>query len=70
MVRGQRRKFGQDTGVTEEKCHGIFNDHSESGPRFNVSSPLLLNAEGASTRETDLFPMHARWCPRGSRKGA
>ncbi len=21
-----------------EKCHGIFNDHRESGPRFNVSS--------------------------------
>ncbi len=21
-----------------EKCHGIFNDHSESGPRFNISS--------------------------------
>ncbi len=21
-----------------EKCHGIFNDHIESGPRFNVSS--------------------------------
>ncbi len=20
-----------------EKCHGIFNDHRESGPRFNVS---------------------------------
>ncbi len=21
-----------------EKCHVIFNDHRESGPRFNVSS--------------------------------
>ncbi len=21
-----------------EKCHGFFNDHGESGPRFNVSS--------------------------------
>jgi len=21
-----------------EKCHGILNDHKESGPRFNVSS--------------------------------
>ncbi len=35
-------EFGQDTGVTPllfyEKCHGIFNDHRESGPRFNVSS--------------------------------
>ncbi len=30
------------TGVTPllfyEKCHGIFNDHRESGPRFNISS--------------------------------
>ncbi len=29
MLRGQRGNFGQD---------GIFNDHRESGPRFNVSS--------------------------------
>ncbi len=21
-----------------EKCHGIFNDHRESGPLFNISS--------------------------------
>ncbi len=38
----QRREFGQDTGVTPllfyDECHGIFNDHRESGPRFNVSS--------------------------------
>jgi len=36
----QRREFGQDTGVTpllfNKKCHGILNDHRESGPRFNV----------------------------------
>ncbi len=25
-----------------EKCHGIFNDHRESGPRFNVSSERQL----------------------------
>ncbi len=25
-----------------EKCHGIFNDHRESGPRFNVSSEYCL----------------------------
>ncbi len=25
-----------------EKCHGIFNDHRESGPRFNVSSERRL----------------------------
>ncbi len=41
---GQRPmgEFGQDTGVTPllfyDECHGIFNDHRESGPRFNVSS--------------------------------
>ncbi len=43
---GQRPmgKFGQDAGVTpllffEEHRHpGIFNDHKESGPRFNVST--------------------------------
>ncbi len=39
---GQWREFGQDTGVTPllfyEKCHGIFNDRRESGPRLNVSS--------------------------------
>ncbi len=41
---GQRPmgKFGQDAGVTPLlffKGHpGIFNDHRESGPRFNVSS--------------------------------
>ncbi len=31
-----------------EKCHGIFNDHRESGPRFNVSSErriFLTNEE-------------------------
>ncbi len=26
------------TPTLYEKCHGIFNDHRESGPRFNVSS--------------------------------
>ncbi len=40
--KGQWREFGQDTGVTPllfyDECHGIFNDHRESGPRFNVSS--------------------------------
>ncbi len=41
---GQRPmgKFGQDAGVTPllffEGHPGIFNDHRESGPRFNVSS--------------------------------
>ncbi len=40
--KGQWREFGQDTGVTPllfyDECHGIFNDHRESGPRFNISS--------------------------------
>ncbi len=35
-------EFGQDAGVTIllffEGHPGIFNDHRESGPRFNVSS--------------------------------
>ncbi len=35
-------KFGQDARVTPllffERHPGIFNDHRESGPRFNVSS--------------------------------
>ncbi len=26
------------TPTLYKKCHGIFNDHRESGPRFNVSS--------------------------------
>ncbi len=34
--KGQWRDFGQDTLYDE--CHGIFNNHRESGPRFNVSS--------------------------------
>ncbi len=41
---GQRPmgEFGQDAGVTPllffEGHSGIFNDHRESGPRFNISS--------------------------------
>ncbi len=38
--KGQWWEFGQDTGVTPLlfTCHGIFNNHRESGLRFNVSS--------------------------------
>ncbi len=40
--KGQWREFGQDTGVTPllftMSVMGFFNDHRESGPRFNVSS--------------------------------
>ncbi len=40
-------------------------------PEVNgASSPPLFYAECASPRETGLFPVHAHWCPRGSRKGA
>ncbi len=45
---GQRPmvKFGKDAGVTPlfffEGHPGIFNDHKEPGPRFNVSSERLF----------------------------
>ncbi len=40
-------------------------------PEVNgASSPPLLYAGCASPLQTGLFPVHARWCPRGSRKGA
>ncbi len=29
-----------------EKCRGIFNDHRESGPRFNVSSERRMEDNG------------------------
>ncbi len=49
---GQRPmgKFGQDAGVTPllffEGHPGIFNDHRESGPRFNISSDHYTGALG------------------------
>ncbi len=40
--KGQWWEFGLDTGVTplllRRSAMGFFNDHRESGPRFNVSS--------------------------------
>ncbi len=40
-------------------------------PEVNgASSPPLLYAECASPLETGLFLVHARWCPRGSRRVA
>ncbi len=40
--KGQSWEFGQDTGVAPllftRGAMGFFNDHRESGPRFNVSS--------------------------------
>ncbi len=38
--------------------------------RMEPHHRCCLNAERASSWETGLFPVHARWCPRGSRKGA
>ncbi len=29
-----------NTSTLYENCHGIFNDHRESGPRFNISSEV------------------------------
>ncbi len=44
--KGQRREFGQDTGVTPllfyDECHGICSDHRESGPRWVCSGALPL----------------------------
>ncbi len=30
------------------KCHGIFNDHRESGPRFNISSEIWTRSPSRS----------------------
>ncbi len=42
MVRGRWANLARIAGVTPllffEEHPGIFNDHRESGPRFNVSS--------------------------------
>ncbi len=39
MVRGQRASLARVTPLLFFEGHpGIFNDHRESGPRFNVSS--------------------------------
>ncbi len=37
---GQRRQCAHHTPTLYEKCHGIFNDHRESEPRFNISSEI------------------------------
>ncbi len=37
--KGQWCEFGQDTPTLYEKCHGIFNNHRESGPLFLTSHP-------------------------------
>ncbi len=36
-----------NTPTLYEKCRVIFNDHRESGPRFNVSSERLMNLSTA-----------------------
>ncbi len=41
LTRASGGNLGRTPGLHPtlyEKCHGIFNDHRESGPRFNVSS--------------------------------
>ncbi len=41
MIRASGGNLARTPGYTPtlyEKCHGIFNDHRESGPWFNVSS--------------------------------
>ncbi len=40
LTRASGGEFCQDTGTPTlyEKWHGIFNDHRESGSRFNISS--------------------------------
>ncbi len=35
-----------------EKCHGIFNDHRESGPRFNISELIDdINVPGSDCHQ-------------------
>ncbi len=44
--KGQWWEFGQDTGVTPYSLREVpwdFNDHRESGPRFNVSSERRMS---------------------------
>ncbi len=42
LIRASGGKLARTPGLHPysfyEKCHGIFNDHRESGPRFNISS--------------------------------
>ncbi len=59
--KGQWREFGQDTGVTPllfyDECHGIFNDHRESGPRFNVSSERRFSKNLLLSEKKDFGPL-------------
>ncbi len=45
------------TPTLYEKCHGIFNNHRESAPRFNVSSEssLYLSVFHFTSRITHYF---------------
>ncbi len=47
------------TPTLYEKCHGIFNDHRVSGPRFNVSSERRCFLTGALLGPTQT----AGWAP-------
>ncbi len=68
IYKGQWWEFGQDTGVTPptlyEKCHGIFNDHRESGPWFNVSSERLFDSIVSPSHTVALGPTQTTgWAP-------
>ncbi len=54
------------TPTLYEKCHGIFNDHRESGPWFNVSSErrCLLTVQCPGHNTGALGPtQNAGWAP-------
>ncbi len=75
LTRASGRNLAR-TGYTPtlyDECHGILNDHRESGPRFNVSSerleslcPSLLLRDFASLRHpfyvTDLMSINLISC--------
>ncbi len=66
---GSRREWVCERGG---RCNSqVWRRVMRHTPEVNgASSPPLLYAGCASPLETGLFPVHARWCPRGSRKGA
>ncbi len=67
--KGQWWEFGQDTGVTPllftRSAMGFFNNHRESGPRFNVSTERRYNTLPVSLLRhkfvTSLRPNHWRY---------
>ncbi len=49
------------TPTLYEKCHGILNDHSESGPRFNISSERLCFSCGVDVTQRKSLCWSSRW---------